>query len=69
MLTREEEQRFRLAEVIAFASAYEFLAICTGRVPTISRITWTIYRKRWGKPVVWLILGWLTDHLLVAPEE
>lgn len=69
VMTREQEEQLHVARLVAVASAYEFIAICSQkRIPTLSRITWNIYGQWWGKLLVWLVLGWLTDHLLVSPE-
>lgn len=69
MLTKEQEEKLKVAEVIAVASLYEFIAICSNyRLPTISATIRRFYKTQMGKATLWMGWGWLTAHFFVHDQ-
>lgn len=52
------------AWLVAGLSAWEVVAIVShGRLPTITRAWHTLRDRRFGRLVLWLVFGWLIEHL------
>lgn len=53
----------RRALVVILAAAWELVALATGWVPTITAVVWKLRTRKLGRLTVWLLLGWLVEHL------
>lgn len=63
MQTRIEFEQTVVRPLIAAGCLYEFTAILSRRMPTISALLDSLHRRSWGRPVLWLILGWFAVHI------
>lgn len=43
---------------------YEFAALVTGRLPSVTRISWAVRRNPLGLSALVALLAWLTWHIL-----
>lgn len=51
------------AWLVAALSAWELVALVSGRIPTITRVWHRLRDHKVGRLALWLALGWLVEHL------
>jgi len=50
--------------LVGAACAYEAAALVSGgRIPTITRVAWRARVHRAGRLGLWLVFGWLVEHI------
>ena len=57
--------RFVRGHLVVAVCAYELVALATGRIPTITKVSHTVRRHPLGAVSVAAGLGWLAHHLLI----
>ena len=53
------------AVIVVVGCVYETTAIVTGRIPTITHLSWQARKNHLGKIVLWGALGVLAWHIFV----
>jgi hypothetical protein len=56
------------AWIVVSGCVYETVAIMSGRIPTITHMSWKLRKNHVGKVVLWGALGLLAWHLFVDEE-
>jgi hypothetical protein len=53
------------AVIVVTGCVYETAAITTGKIPTITHLSWKLREKPVGKAIIWATLGALAWHFFV----
>lgn len=57
-----------ITKITIVGCVYELVALTTRRVPTITYIIRWIGKRRWGRAIAWLWVGYVTDHFLLRDD-